>query len=963
MQNFNVTSTSSGPPERYSGTDRPSFLSNLQSKSMKSNQAHRAAFFSGFSKAILLRFKVCSGLGIISNMILMSTILFALPQMAVGQSSNFSYGFEAVPGANDWSANIAVASGTNGIMAANGSSYGSVPSPASPTNQFTRFGSYNSIWPCNGYKTSIKIYLDVTAGYANDTRLNYSSAVSNQAGAHLRDFIYHVGFYNSSDVTGPGAGTDRFIIGESPNSPGNPKGSPGAFAISSSGWYTFEHSFSNSAGFLSVDYNVYDASNVLVGTINRTTADNINTTVGGNRYGWMVTNAFSPLAVDDITLTVNPGNLPTSSTDFESFANGTVNYKGPGCTVPWTTYPYAIPSPYGSLWTTGDEWGFTGSWDQEVKNDGGNKVWRISNAVTSSGFSNQPYSPSSLLVAGATGAALYNDRGPSHTTPVAPPGARYTASSKYFHGGFKFKSATGAAQPGLTMAINPAPRQGNVRMSFVGITDNGSTGFNLNFFQTNTGGTFSSSIPIATDLSYTSWHELNIYIEFVNGLNGDGSGNDIVIVELNGSVIHVGTTWETYYASPSWTSTPSPIAVDALMFRLSGTAVPANSGNGFYVDDVEYDNVTPPAIPARARVYADGAETMLLSSHFFIQDAINAASNGNFIRVDAGTYDEVVTVNKSLTLRGANQGIAGNAVRGAESILDGNNGTHPGFVVTSNNVTIDGFKVQNCGAGLYESGIYINSSGCTIKNNILFNNAKGLYPSNTGTTTVEYNLFDANNRPGPGGAVAIYAFTTNSLSVLNNEFKGQTSNSVAIFDGGASHINLVFNNNYLHDNDPGSSAIYAAKINGGEFGYNHITNGRRGIKLAGGNSNINIHNNTISGTVQADVMLSNDGFGANSAIEIHDNSLTSAVSILNDDIAIPDATCNSYGTLTPAAKITGTGSVNYCPWLTVFADDSPSQGFQPVENSCNGTGGPGGVVTNTNTGNLPVVRLKSGIKI
>ncbi len=141
---------------------------------------------------------------------------------------------------------------------------------------------------------------------------------------------------------------------------------------------------------------------------------------------------------DDITLTVNPGNLPTSSTDFESFANGTVNDKGPGCTVPWTTYPYAIPSPYGSLWTTGDEWGFTGSWDQEVKNDGGNKVWRISNAVTSSGFSNQPYSPSSLLVAGATGAALYSDRGPSHTTPVAPPGARYTASSKYCHGGFKW---------------------------------------------------------------------------------------------------------------------------------------------------------------------------------------------------------------------------------------------------------------------------------------------------------------------------------------------------------------------------------------------------------------------------------------------------------------------------------------------------------------------------------------------
>lgn len=950
MQNFNVTSASSGPPERYSVSYRPSFLSNLQSKSMKSNQAHRAAFFSGFSQAVLLRFKACSVLGIISNMVI-ATMIFFMPQLIMGQTSDFFYGFESAPGADEWSQDIRVASGTNGIPAASSSFfYGNMPSPASPAFQNTRFGGYNSVWPCNGYITSIKIYLDVTAGYANDTRLNYSSAVSNQAGAHLRDFIYHVGFYNSSDVTGPGAGTDRFIIGESTNSPGNPKGSPGAFAISSSGWYTFEHSFSNPAGFLSVDYNVYDASDVLVGTINRTTGDNINTTVGGNRYGWMVTNSFSPLAVDDITLTVNPGNLPTSFTDFESFANGTVNYKGPGCTVPWNGY--TIPSPYGSLWTTGDEWGQSaGSWDQEVKSDSGNKVWRISNAVTSGGFSNQPCSPSSLLVAGETSAALYNYRGTNHIIPVAPPGARYTASSKYFHGGFKFKSATGAAQPGLTMTINPAPRQSNYRMSFISITDNGSTGFNLNFIQTNAGGTFSSSTPIATGLSYASWHELNIYIEFVDGLNGDGSGNDIVILELNGNVIHVGTTWETYYNSIASPTSPSPIAVDALMFRLSGTAVPANSGNGFYVDDVEYDNVTPPAIPVRARVYLDDAETTLLSSHFFIQDAINAASNGNFIRVEPDTYLEILNVNKELTIRGANAGIAGNAGRGAESILDGNNGAHSGFVITSNNVTIDGFKVQNC-AGFYESGIYINSSGCTIKNNILFNNAKGLYPSNTGPTTVEYNLFDANNRPGPAGAVAIYAFTTNSLSVLNNEFKGQTSNAVALFDGGASHTNLVFNNNYLHDNDPGSSAIYAAKINGGEFGYNHITNGRRGIKVAGGNSNINIQNNTISGTVQADVMLSNDGFGANSAIEIHDNSLTSAVSILNDDIAIPDATCNSYGTLTPAAKITGTGSVNYCPWLTVFADDSPSQGFQPVENSCNGTGGPGGVVTNTNTGNL-----------
>jgi hypothetical protein len=740
-------------------------------------------------------------LGIISNIVI-AAMLFFMSQLTMGQTSNFFYGFENAPGANDWSANIAVASGTNGITAANGSSYGSVPSPASPI-QFTRFGSYNSIWPCNGYKTSIKIYLDVDGGYANDTRLDYTSAINKQDGTHRRDFLFAIGFYN--DGVSPGTG-NRFVVSASNNAPGWPKDpsrSPQVVATTS-GWYTFEHSFENNAGVLQVVMNVYDENNILTGTWTLSDpSDLIETIVGGNRYGWIVNNGFSPLAVDDVTLTLNPGNLPTSFTDFESFANGTVNYKGPGCTVPWNTY--TIPSPYGSLWTTGDEWGQSaGSWDQEVKSDGGNKVWRISNAVTSSGFSNQPYSPSSLLVAGETGAALYNYRGTNHTTPVAPPGARYTASSKYFHGGFKFKSATGAAQPGLTMAINPAPRQGNVRMSFVGITDNGSTGFNLNFFETYTGGTFSPSIPIASGLSYTAWHELNIYIEFVDGLNGDGSGNDIVIVELNGNVIHVGTTWETYYASAAWTSTPDPIAVDALMFRLSGTAFPANSGNGFYVDDVEYDNVTPPAIPVRARVYADDGETMLLSSHFFIQDAINAASNGNFIRVEPDTYPEILTINKDLTIRGPNAGTAGNGMRNAEAIISDGKVN----ILGNNTVVFDGFKIYQTNTTTPVS--LGGGAVATIQNNIIerFGVATGstvrgieISPG-AGAKTIANNLITGDVSGGLFGGhktwnngIFMNGTPGNSISITGNVFQNcRTALSIDDMVAGISVSGNTFKN-------------------------------------------------------------------------------------------------------------------------------------------------------------------------
>jgi len=57
-----------------------------------------------------------------------------------------------------------------------------------------------------------------------------------------------------------------------------------------------------------------------------------------------------------------------------------------------------------------------------------------------------------------------------------------------------------------------------------------------------------------------------------------------------------------------------------------------------------------------------------------IQAAVNAASPGAVITVDAGTYNEQVTVNKSLTIQGAKAGIdarsSSRSTSGAESIVD-----------------------------------------------------------------------------------------------------------------------------------------------------------------------------------------------------------------------------------------------------------------------------------------------------
>ncbi|HVT29976.1 MAG TPA: PEP-CTERM sorting domain-containing protein [Lacipirellulaceae bacterium] len=228
--------------------------------------------------------------------------------------SNFYQGFETdVAGWDVFGPSYTptrVSSGTNGIPSASGSYHAELDpgSLASPTDAATDFGGYTDMFPAGGYTTSLEIYLDPAMISADDTRFNYISAVSKTDGSHLRDFAFVVGGYTSSDLTGPGAGTDRFIVngqtnsGRSSSYPKDPSKSP--VAVSTAGWYTFEHVFSDNAGVLSVDLNLYDPGNSLVSTWTLSDpSDLIPSVVGGNRYGWVYANEFNALAIDNSSLT------------------------------------------------------------------------------------------------------------------------------------------------------------------------------------------------------------------------------------------------------------------------------------------------------------------------------------------------------------------------------------------------------------------------------------------------------------------------------------------------------------------------------------------------------------------------------------------------------------------------------------------------------------------------------------
>jgi hypothetical protein len=209
-----------------------------------------------------------------------------------------------------------VASGTNGITSASGSFHAESTASGSAGNWGGyNYGAGNAVSTVfQEYTTSIDIYLDVAGGWANDTRFDFSSAINNSSGTHLRDFIFNAGFYN--DATGPGANTDRFVISASNNSqPGdayakNPGMNP--IAIDTTGWYTFEHRFYDNAGVLAVDMSIFDSSNSLVNMWTLSNAADLISGVGGNRYGWFDYNQFSVLAFDNASLSVNAVPVPAA---------------------------------------------------------------------------------------------------------------------------------------------------------------------------------------------------------------------------------------------------------------------------------------------------------------------------------------------------------------------------------------------------------------------------------------------------------------------------------------------------------------------------------------------------------------------------------------------------------------------------------------------------------------------------
>ena len=193
-----------------------------------------------------------------------------------------------------------VPSGSDGLLSAAGCYYAEAPmtnAELQGDNGFvsTHYAGYTTAFPADGYSASADFYLDADAA---EGQFSWSDAVNGTDGSHQRDFIFHAG----SD------GDGTWSVGVSNNAansaPYVTSYSVEPLSITESGWYTFKHSFFAEDGLLYADLSVLDAygNTLATWTLGGDAADKVPSTVGGDRYGWLVNNSYANLPIDNVLL-------------------------------------------------------------------------------------------------------------------------------------------------------------------------------------------------------------------------------------------------------------------------------------------------------------------------------------------------------------------------------------------------------------------------------------------------------------------------------------------------------------------------------------------------------------------------------------------------------------------------------------------------------------------------------------
>ena len=409
--------------------------------------------------------------------------------------------------------------------------------------------------------------------------------------------------------------------------------------------------------------------------------------------------------------------------------------------------------------------------DQEVDSSSGvtgfgAQSFRMSNAYADGSFGDWPFSKP---LANEAGEATAQSGGLSS-------GLRQS----HFEASFDIASTVpGAEQPGLGLGISP-DRGDGARMSLVRVRDEAS-GLLVSFadYQSGlneagcpTGANFVNNTVIATGLDRSTVHTIRILMDFA-----DGKANDVVSVYVDGTLRHVGTSWEDYFRECEGNPTRT---VDSLLFRASGAAA-GTSGNGFLIDNLTLSSSPWSSPCVITTTTTTGSPTVYALQEDCITD--------HTIRVPQNAYGSVFDGNGH-SITGVDP--AGGHFLGA--VLQGSAGPN-NITVTDLGVTVNALS-DVCDGGVTRlRGILFDGVGGSITGNEVTHLKQG-----TSSGCQEGNAIEARNAPFekgnfPNKAVTITGNTVTDYQkggvIVNGSVAAIIRNNTAV---GAGPVNYIAQN-------------------------------------------------------------------------------------------------------------------------------------------------------------------------
>lgn len=214
-------------------------------------------------------------------------------------------------------------------------------------------------------------------------------------------------------------------------------------------------------------------------------------------------------------------------------------------------------------------------------------------------------------------------------------------------------------------------------------------------------------------------------------------------------------------------------------------------------------------------------------TYLTINEALNDAIKNDIILIAAGTYEESLTINKTISLIGENKNI---------TIISGNK-TGDVISIIADNVNISGFTIINSGSMSYgdiDAGIDVRSNYNTISHcNILSNENYGIYlRTNTKNNEIKFNMIN-NNTYG------IYLNYAKGNIIKSNNIS--QNEEYGIYFGSQSNDNNI-SNNVFYENK------YAIRIKGSQNNVltkNYIMNNPNGLYFCCGASYNYVYKNAF----------------------------------------------------------------------------------------------------------------------